>query len=577
MRNVTRNENTSSQDKDREMGVENFNDFMIRTHNTVVATGVLNFMEARVPLPSKFNFKFLEEELYDYEDKLVIDLLKYGFPLAHNGNTGNTEQPGNHKGAREFPEEIRRILKKEVDTRAVLGPFVKSPFKVTFFLPLNSVPKKESTTRRLILDLSYPEGNSINDGVHKDVYLGEESKLSLPSVDNLVEKIVELGRNCKIFKIDLSRAYHQIYGDPFSYNKLAYMFEDKIYADCTLSMGSRSSARCCQRVSSVVVFIFGKRGHFAINFLDDIGGAETAEKAEEAFKQLRQILIDMGLQEAYEKSVAPCTVMVFLGIQVNTEELTLKIPDCKWNELQLLLQSWDQKVTACLKDVQRLAGLLNFACKCVKSGRIYLSRILNFLRSLPKFGYRTIPQPVREDIRWWKEFAQEFNGVSLIVNKDWSKPDHVVSSDSCLVGGGGFAQGKFFKVEYSKIFNQQKMDINQLECAMLTISLRLWGKCFARERIQMWCDNRVTVEAVQSGVSRNRVIQKCLREIHKLQALYSFELRVSHLEGVNNRISDALSRWCLHEKYKQIFEKETEGFHLQEYHVTDEMLEFVLL
>ena len=69
----------------------------------------------------------------------------------------------------------------------------------TYLSPQNSVPKKETSDRRLILDLSFPEGNSINDGIPKDEYLGVMDKLSIPSVDELVEKVAEIGIGAKIF------------------------------------------------------------------------------------------------------------------------------------------------------------------------------------------------------------------------------------------------------------------------------------------------------------------------------------------------------------------------------------------
>ena len=311
--------------------------------------------------------------------------------------------------------------------------------------PLNSVPKKDSGDRRLILDLSFPEGNSINDGIPKDEYLGHWEKMSLPSVDDLAEKIAELGVNARIFKIDLSRAYRQVGVCPASINWLGYVYKGNFYFDCTLSMGSRSSARCCQRVTSAIVFIFKtKYGYFAINYLDDLGGAAHKDQADAAFQKLRTILQDIGLKEAADKTVPPCTVMVFLGIQVNILEMTLSIPEDKWLELKQELSVWLTLEKASLKEVQKLTGLLNFACRCVRSGRVYLSRILNFLRTLPKFGKRQVPQSVREDVKWWLEFAHNFNGVTLIPEHDWSLPDAKVSSDSCLSGGGG---GRLFSRE----------------------------------------------------------------------------------------------------------------------------------
>ena len=160
-----------------------------------------------------------------------------------------------------------------------------------------------------------------------------------------------------------------------------------------------------------------------------------------------------------------------LGIEVNTVELTLTIPVEKWKEIQQLLRSWMTKQKASLKETQVLAGSLNFACRCVKSGRVYLSRILNFLRTLPEFGTRAVPQEVKEDVQWWIEFAPRFNGVSLMTENQWSQPDAVISSDSCLMGGGALCGNEFLHWKFPACFSRKKFDINELECLMVGQSI----------------------------------------------------------------------------------------------------------
>ena len=551
------------------------NEFWLEAHKKVRKSHKYNFQGCRILIPSRFNFDFIENELKNYEDKEVIELLKFGFPLAHDGKTGNRKIPNNHKGATLFPSQIESILEEEVLSGAAIGPFDHNVIPDACFSPLNSVPKKDSEKRRLILDMSYPPGNSINQGINKDEYLGVEEKLSLPSIDKLAERIRELGPNCKVFKIDLSRAYRQIYLDPKDIMWVAYFYKGRFYYDCSLSMGSRSSAKCCQRVSSAVVFIHTSHGYFARNYLDDLGGAEPADIAEEAFQHLRTALTRFGLIEAIGKTVAPSTIMVFLGIEVNTVKLTLKIPGEKWAEIQLTLIHWGRKSKATLKDTQKLAGLLNFACRCVKSGRIYLSRILNFLRSLPKFESRKIPASVREDITWWQEFAPLFNGISLIHQNYWTIPDQSISSDSCLEGGGGFCEGRYVHWKYPPSLINLKLNINQLECLMLVMVLKLWGKELATKKVLLFCDNQVSVLAINSNCSRDIVIQGCLREIHKLCGIFSFELKTVFLEGSKNRISDALSRWDKGTRFQQEFDKLTRKFKLKQYMVTEEMWSFV--
>ena len=205
-----------------------------------------NFQYCRIPLPTKFNFEFIENQLQDYHDKQVVELLKFGFPVDCQPTETDLGVPSNHKGATEFNEQVQALVNKEVSLGGVIGLFEAPPFENPCFSPLNSVPKKDSQERRLILDLSYPSGFSINDGIHKDIYLGEWAKLKLSSLDQFAEKVMELGAGCKMFKVDLSRGYKKIYIDPVDIEKMGFTLNSKFYFDCTLSMGSRSSARCCQ-------------------------------------------------------------------------------------------------------------------------------------------------------------------------------------------------------------------------------------------------------------------------------------------------------------------------------------------
>ena len=64
------------------------------------------------------------------------------------------------------------------------------------------------------MDLSFPQGSSVNDGIPADTYLGDQFKLRLPGKDRLVEFILAKGRNCLVFKKDLRRAYRQFPVDP---------------------------------------------------------------------------------------------------------------------------------------------------------------------------------------------------------------------------------------------------------------------------------------------------------------------------------------------------------------------------
>ena len=116
----------------------------------------------------------------------------------------------NHKGASDFPHAIDNYLSSEIGRHVVIGPFAHHPFSCPVVVsPLNSVPKPDTTERRIILDLSWPVGSSINDGIPSGIYLDQEIELVYPTVDLIADRVAAHGSGCLLFKRDLKRAYRQ--------------------------------------------------------------------------------------------------------------------------------------------------------------------------------------------------------------------------------------------------------------------------------------------------------------------------------------------------------------------------------
>ena len=121
--------------------------------------------------------------LQDYKDQQLCDFLEFGFPIGYNGNNEILQQIykkdvwkfKNHKGAEQFPEDLNAYFGKESSNKAIMGPFKDNPFQSGIKIsPLNSVPKKDSSERRVILDLSFPKGASLSNFIRKDEYLGKK-------------------------------------------------------------------------------------------------------------------------------------------------------------------------------------------------------------------------------------------------------------------------------------------------------------------------------------------------------------------------------------------------------------------
>ena len=107
--------------------------------------------------------------------------------------------------------DVRNYFNKEIANNAVLGPFLNNPFtNDAYWSPLNTQDKKDGTEKRIIVNMSFPKGNSINDGIRKDCYLDKQISLKYPTVDKLVEIVKRKGKGCMLFKQDLCRFYRQI-------------------------------------------------------------------------------------------------------------------------------------------------------------------------------------------------------------------------------------------------------------------------------------------------------------------------------------------------------------------------------
>ena len=175
----------------------------------------------------------------------------------------------------------------------------------------------------------------------------------------------------------------------------------------------------CQRTTSAVIYIFTERGYTADVYLDDFYGAERPDRASHAFRELQTSFDRLGLQASPEKDCPPATTMICLGIEVETlTPFCLRVPRERLDDLLLELTHWKDRTSYRLKDLQSLLGKLSFITACVRSGRIFMSRLLNNLRAFPSSRCSApVSHDMKLDIDWWVTFLPLFNGVSFI------KPD----------------------------------------------------------------------------------------------------------------------------------------------------------
>ena len=80
------------------------------------------------------------------------------------------------------------------------------------------------------------------------------------------------------------------------------------------------------------------------------------------------------------------------------------------------------------------------------------------------------------------------------------------------------------------------------EMLNVLLAMRVWGKLWTDRRVLIWCDNRVVVDVIRGGKTRDSKLGAIFREILMAQAMFNMQLLVQHVKGECNEIADALSR-----------------------------------
>ena len=101
------------------------------------------------------------------------------------------------------------------------------------------IPKTHQPNKwRLIIDLSHPQGHSVNDNIPKML-----CSLSYITVDDAIEKILELGPHTLLTKVDIKSAFRLLPVHPADRSLLAMQWDNSIYIDGCLPFGLRSAPK----------------------------------------------------------------------------------------------------------------------------------------------------------------------------------------------------------------------------------------------------------------------------------------------------------------------------------------------
>ena len=444
----------------------------------------------------------------------------------------------NYKSATDNPyrEKVEGQIKHEISA----GNYVITSSKPTIISALGAIPKGDSDDIRLIHDCSRPVGAGVNAYATCDHYEYESVQRAT--------KLIKPG--AFLAKIDLKSAYRHVPIHPSNYHatglkwtftgctKPTYLFDTK------LPFGARRSPGVFHRLTQSVTRMMARRGFTVLAYLDDfLIIADTEQTCWAAFRELCTLLTNLGFTINWTKVNQPTQSLTYLGIHIDSVRRQLTLPESKLSEIKEALQAAINKTKLTKRELQCLAGRLNFAARVIYGGRTFLRRLIDSINTLKRPHHHTrLTQTLRKDLYWWIEFMDTFNGITFFV--DWEpQPLDQFSTDACLTGGAGHFHQDWFYVNWALDHPQvQEYHINKLELYTVLLSLRRWQHQMRNKWMVVYTDNTVTLYALNKGSSRCPETMAWLREMFWISARNNFRLTACYVTSRTNVVADTLSR-----------------------------------
>ena len=521
----------------------------VKIYDVVRASGLPNYRGAQIPVHHDLNMEVWKSYAHLLEDTSLLSMLEFGFPAGYVAPYPPPTSLVNHSSALGHAQHVAKYIETELGHRALIGPFPVSPFRGwTRENPLMTRPKRDSSDMRVILDLSFPEGSSVNSAIPRDKLDGAQFKLRLPSPDMLARRMLQLGRRCLLYKIDLSRAYRQLRSDPLDWPLLGIQWQGKTYLDTAIPFGLRHGASACQRTSEAIVTIAAHEcSAWALPYIDDTAGAALPDVADAHYQGTLRVMDSVGLQVAPHKCQAPNTLLEWIGVLFNSLDMSMSIAQGRIDEAVQLCLEFLARETVTKKFMQRFLGKILHATKCTEAARRFTAQLLDLLRASSLTHTVPIDPGAYLDATWLACFLSHFNGRTLIRP---SVADVVVYVDACLEGVGGHCPGVgLYATTFPGSIVECGFSISSLECYNSLLCARLWAKLWSGRTVLLYCDNWAAVCAANSGRAEDPLIRASIRELWLICAISDVQLTIRHRPGHDMMTADALSRAGLSAKH----------------------------
>lgn len=158
---------------------------------------------------------------------------------------------------------------------------------------------------------------------------------------------------------------------------------DSVFIDTILLFGLRSTPKIFNLLADCLEWVVRHDVRDMYHYLDDfvVLGAPQSTECEDSLRKLLHWMQWLGFPIA-EKAEGPTTRTTFLGIEIDSEAMVLRLSHDKLLALKDRLASWRDCQSCTKSELQSLAGSLQHACKVVHPGRMFLRHVFELLHGV---------------------------------------------------------------------------------------------------------------------------------------------------------------------------------------------------
>ena len=341
----------------------------------------------------------------------------------------------------------------------------------------------------------------------------------------------------------------------------------KYFVEKNLSFGHSISCSHFQRFSRCLKHIleyYKGRPHLTTAYLDDfLFMAPSRQECNYMVRTFISICQELGVPVTREKTVFATPVITFLGVEMNGNNLMLTVPLEKKLEAENRLKAILEKRKAKVKELESLAGLLNFINKVVVPRRAFTRRMyakfpnLKTQKGLKKHHLISLDQEFKSDCRMWLNFLNSHND-STIVRPYLDINDSIIkgkdldfmsdASASEILGYGSYYNENWLFGRWEQNFiRTYNPSIEFLELYTFMLGALTWWDSIVQEartspigKVYLFCDNDPVVKMINHTTSSCKYCMILIRLLTIKGINSNIRVRAKYISTSNNYLSDSL-------------------------------------